>query len=103
MKRTLSLVLTLLFAVSVITSCGASTTATNPSGASSTITETGTGETTVSTDISDLLNVLAPASGAEKEHKTLETLPSSATLVGSETLPPIDNQGGVGCLSLIHI
>ena len=97
MKRTLSLILTLLFAVSVITSCGASTTATNPSGASSTITETGTGETTVSTDISDLLNVLAPASGAEKEHKTLETLPSSATLVGSETLPPIDNQGGVGC------
>lgn len=97
MKRTLSLVLTLLFTVLIITSCGASTTVTNPNGTSSTITVTETGETTISTDISELLNVLAPASGEEREHKTLETLPSSATLVGSETLPPIDNQGAVGC------
>ena len=39
---------------------------------------------------------LTPAESVKKEHQVLAEVPLYATLVGSETLPPIDNQGQIG-------
>ena len=36
-------------------------------------------------------------SSEKPEHKKAESLPSSATLVGTDTLPPIDNSGDIAC------
>ncbi len=67
-------------------------------------TGTGTSENPATSDTKAPVNtadIVNPFEGEEKgegkkEHVMLETLPSSVTLVGTDFLPPIDNQGGVG-------
>ncbi len=69
-----------------------------------TTTTPSTGETTgapITNDPVDTSPIVNPFEGEQnvstkKEHVMMETLPSSATLVGSYSLPPIDNQGSVG-------
>lgn len=123
MKRVFCLILALMMMLGMLASCsGKSTTA-----AKETPTETETAATTetpVVTDTpsgsetpagtetptasgdpdpskvpvtGDVFNELKPQVANKKEHQTLAELPSAASLVGTETLPPIDNQGAIGC------
>lgn len=98
----LLLICAMCFSSLVACSTGGTTTPT-PEQTVSTSTPT-TGETTEApntTEPVDTSPIVNPFEGEQnvstkKEHVMLETLPSSATLVGTYSLPPIDNQGSVG-------
>lgn len=97
-RKLLVLLLAAAMCVSVLASCqNTAGTPTSESTSTGTVSPDQTG-TAAPVDTSDIVN---PFEGekkpeAKKEHVMMETLPSSATLVGTDFLPPIDNQGSVG-------
>ncbi len=108
MKKTLSLLLMLVLLISVFASCAKDSKTTDPAVESSpgdssesvVSSPSSGGENNPDDDgstSSSIFNLTEPAKSETKTHTPLKELPSSATLVGSDTLPPIDNQGGLGC------
>ncbi len=106
MKKILSTVLMLVMVLSVFVGCQNNSTETEPqpsqgassptvSGKPSEKPSEGSGEDDGSTP-SSIFTGLKPEAVTKKEHAVLKELPSSATLLGSDTLPAIDNQGGIG-------
>ncbi len=105
MKRILTFAMALLMILAVLASCQGQThqTSSEPGGSSVSISSGDAPSGDVSSDVSsdsseqpDIFNTIGVNSTEKKEHKYLEELPSSATLIGDKTLPAIDNQGGVG-------
>lgn len=99
-RKILVMLLAAVMCLSSLASCQESTSTQTPPATGTTPSSTTTVPSTSAApvDTSDIVN---PFEGeqtgeAKKEHVMMETLPSSATLVGTDFLPPIDNQGGVG-------
>ncbi|MBE6544171.1 MAG: hypothetical protein E7675_07195 [Ruminococcaceae bacterium] len=96
-RKLLVVILAAVMCVSSLAACQDTTSTATPPATNGTTAPTGTG-TSAPVDTSDIVNPFEneEKGEAKKEHVMMETLPSSATLVGTDFLPPIDNQGGVG-------
>ncbi len=100
-RKILVLMLTAIMCMSALTACQDNTPSTTAPG---TVPGTQSGTSTPTTPDSKPVNTAPIVNPFEnevkgepkKEHVMLETLPSSYTLVGTDFLPPIDNQGSVG-------
>lgn len=98
-RKILVAFLALIMCMSALTSCTTQTPATTPAGTTDpTQTIAPSTDTKTPVDTSNIVNPFKDEvkGEAKKEHVMMETLPSSVTLVGTDFLPPIDNQGGVG-------
>jgi hypothetical protein len=98
-RKILVAFLALIMCMSALTSCTTQTPATTPAGTvDPTQTVAPSTDTKTPVDTSNIVNPFKDEvkGEAKKEHVMMETLPSSVTLVGTDFLPPIDNQGGVG-------
>lgn len=102
-RKFLVLLLVCAMCFSMLASCSSTETTSTPASTQTAVSTQPNSTTTATPDNSDpvdtspIVNPFADEKETvKKEHVMLETLPSSATLVGSYSLPPIDNQGSVG-------
>ena len=93
-KKILSLILALILCAAVFAACTTAPAKTSAEPTNGTPTEPVS--TPGETQPAIFTEMQAPAAAETKTHVPLEELPSAASLVGSDTLPPIDSQGGIG-------